>query len=163
MNAWENLVKATADYLPSKRSRTCLWLAIALAIAPFLLPESVIAEIHWTPKAQLWLLKSTVSLGLLLIGACVILFIEINSRLRDKTAAENAPIFDPVDGVYRDLKTGICYCPKCKTAPMGRIEIGWHCAPCGKTYMSDAHRKKLDEDRKAEDELVRAYNNNPRI
>lgn len=157
------LKQVIEDYLPSRQSKVCLGITLALAVVPFLLPESVISEIQMPPKAQLWLLKATISLGLLLIGACVILSIEIHSRIREKAAPENSRVFDPENGVWRDPKTGLCYCAKCRATPLRVTETGWYCITCNMHQPSAEQLKKVAEERKREDEMVRAYNRNNRI
>jgi hypothetical protein len=79
-----NLREAVESYLTSPLSKVFLALLVPLAGVPFLLPESVLPEIQWTPKAQLLLLKLAISLLLLLIGTCAILITELNARRREK-------------------------------------------------------------------------------
>ena len=152
------LIEAIGDFLPSKLSKTLLLLTIALASTPFLLPESVISEIHWTPKAQLLLLKSAVSLLLLLIGSSLILLVEIRWRLREKASADASKQFDEANGVWRDTKTGLCYCVKCKITPLRVVERGWYCGACSLVHDSAEYIEKVRRKREEENARVRAYN-----
>lgn len=72
-----DLKELALGWLPNTPTRAILLCTALLSTTPFLLPESLISEIHLPGQAQLWLLKVTVSLGVLLIGACVICFLVI--------------------------------------------------------------------------------------
>jgi hypothetical protein len=69
----DDLKSIALNWLPTRPAKVILLLTATLASAPFLLPESLISEINLAGAAQLWLLKLAISLGLLLIGALVIL------------------------------------------------------------------------------------------
>jgi hypothetical protein len=152
-----NLRQAVEDYLPSKLSKILLGISLSLAGTPYLLPEFLIPEIQLQPKAQILVLKSLISLGLLLLGSLVILCVEINYRLREKTAAKNAQVFDQENGIWRDANNGLCYCPKCRN-PLRTIDQGWHCVTCSLIHESAESIKKRRMRTKQESARVDAFN-----
>lgn len=154
-----DLKQAVEDYLPSKLSKALLGISIFLAGTPFLLPETVIAEINFQPKAQLLFLKLLISLSLLLIGAFAILIIEIRGRLKEAAEKAKAPTreYDEETGTWIDKATRHRHCAKCEK-PLQVVEAGWYCVLCHYTYQSLEFRANKKAKRLAEDERIRQHN-----
>lgn len=76
--------------LPTASAKIALGMTVALGLAPFLVPEYVVADIHLTGQVQLWLVKLTICLLLVLVGSCVTLSLIIYHYTRGKGQDEIA-------------------------------------------------------------------------
>lgn len=127
----EKVQEQLAKYLAIGLLGFVLFVAAAIWILPSeLLPTQLIAQLdeYSTGKNLLRLI--------LLTGGLVAWIIYLRPCLR----------FDKKLGVFKDIKTGLHYCTRCKVekkikTPLQESEVGWYCVVCQRLYNNPNYKE----------------------
>jgi len=126
----EKLQEEAAKYLAIALLALALFVLAAIWVLPGeLLPTQVI---EWLDEYST---GKTLLRAFLVIGGLVAWIVYLRPWLR----------FDKHLGIYRDIRTGLYYCTRCKTekrihTPLQETKAGWYCVSCKWFYSNPEYK-----------------------